>query len=202
MTSRREVLQIGFAAAVAPLVAHATRATSLIGAERPGSLPLYKALYDVRFADSVAFARRIEALGVPVHAIEGDMTRFWYDDLYHRWRQNGPVAIAGLTTHGALFCLERLAWDQRMRVVFRAAHSLDAAGCVAHDFTGPSPMLRVAKTANDSAWGAQMADVVTQCPRGRAQIVAGSAATVRPLAAAWPDRETLFSWVIAPAVRA
>jgi hypothetical protein len=63
-------------------------------------------------------------------------------------------------------------------------------------------MLRVAKTASDSGWGAQMADAVTQCPRGRAQIVAGSAATARPQATAWPDREALFSWVIAPAVRA
>jgi hypothetical protein len=45
----------------------------------------------------------------------GDMTRFWYDDLYHRWRQ-GPAAIAGLTGHGPLFCLERLGWEQRLRV--------------------------------------------------------------------------------------
>ena len=52
----------------------------------------------------------------------GDMTRFWYDDLYHRWRQ-APVAIAGLTAHGALFCLERLAWEKRMRVVYRREHS-------------------------------------------------------------------------------
>jgi hypothetical protein len=33
-----------------------------------------------------------------------------------------PVAIAGLTAHGPLFCLERLAWDHGMRVVFRAEH--------------------------------------------------------------------------------
>jgi hypothetical protein len=67
----------------------------------------------------VAFARRAEARGIAVHAMAGDMTRFWYDDLYYRWRQ-GPAAIAGLTAHGPLFCLEQLAWEQRMRVVYRS----------------------------------------------------------------------------------
>ncbi len=32
----------------------------------------------------------------------------------------GPAAIAGLTAHGALFCLERLGWDVGMRVATRA----------------------------------------------------------------------------------
>ena len=79
-------------------------------------------VYDTRFPASVAFARRAAARGFALHAIAGDMTRFWYDDLYHRWRA-GPAAIAGLTAHGALFCLERLAWEQRMRVVHRREHA-------------------------------------------------------------------------------
>lgn len=69
------------------------------------SVTLYKALYDSRFPASVAFAERLAALGTAVVAMTGDMTRFWYDDLYHRWK-DGPAAIAGLPAHGALFCLE------------------------------------------------------------------------------------------------
>ena len=49
------------------------------------------------------------------------MTRLWFDDIYHRWKES-PVAIAGLTAQGQLFCFERLAWDQGLRVVFRAEH--------------------------------------------------------------------------------
>ena len=91
------------------------------------ALPLYKVVYDVRFPQSVSFAQRAQQLGVATHAIEGDMTSFWYDDLYHRWRQD-PVAIAGLTAHGPMFCFEQLAMDQRMRVVFRAAASNRCGG--------------------------------------------------------------------------
>ncbi|HET8697332.1 MAG TPA: hypothetical protein VFO94_07600, partial [Gammaproteobacteria bacterium] len=116
MTNRREFLQIGVAASALPLAVQAAARGSepLDGAA--SAVPLYKVVYDLRFPDSVAFARRVAAQGVAVQAIEADMTRFWYDDLYPPW-QRGPAAIAGLTAHGALFCFERLALDQRMRVV-------------------------------------------------------------------------------------
>jgi hypothetical protein len=117
MTSRREFLKAGLVASALPVAAHAELADAFAGGP---AAPLYKVLYDTRFEVSTAFARRAEARGIPVHAMAGDMTRFWYDDLYHRWRQ-GPAAIAGLTAHGPLFCLERLAWEQRMRVVYRDA---------------------------------------------------------------------------------
>lgn len=115
MTSRREFLKAGLAASTWPVAAHAQLADSFSGGP---ALPLYKVLYDTRFEASTAFARRAAARGIAIHAMTGDMTRFWYDDLYHRWRQ-GPAAIAGLTAHGPLFCLERLAWEQRLRVVHR-----------------------------------------------------------------------------------
>jgi hypothetical protein len=116
MTNRREFLKAGLVASALPAVAGAELAGVLAGP----AVPLYKVLYDTRFAASAAFARRAEARGIAVYAMAGDMTRFWYDDLYHRWRQ-GPAAIAGLTAHGPLFCLERLAWEQRMRVVYRSS---------------------------------------------------------------------------------
>ncbi|HEX7236371.1 MAG TPA: hypothetical protein VF405_05380 [Gammaproteobacteria bacterium] len=113
MTSRREFLKTGLAASA--LLPAAARADFAVADELGQGAALYKVLYDTRFAASVSFARRAAARGLAVHAMAGDMTRFWYDDLYHRWRQ-GPAAIAGLTGHGPLFCLERLGWEQRLRV--------------------------------------------------------------------------------------
>ena len=120
MTSRRQFLKAGLAASA--LLPAAGRADFIVADELGQGAAIYKVLYDTRFAASVAFAHRAAARGLAVHAMAGDMTRFWYDDLYHRWQQ-GPAAIAGLTTHGPLFCLERLAWEQRMRVVYRDEHA-------------------------------------------------------------------------------
>jgi hypothetical protein len=163
------------------------------------ALPLYKVLYDTRFPASVAFARRAEIAGLAVHAMAGDMTRFWYDDLYHRWRQ-APVAIAGLTAHGALFCLEQLAWEQRMRVVYRGEHTEAARGTVTHRFAGPAPLVAAAAAAAaEPGWAAALADALVEYPRARhertmAQAVTAGAALTLP-------SDGLFSWVIAPVVR-
>lgn len=195
MTSRREFLQVGLAAAALPLAVQSDE----VAAEAARSVPLYKILYDTRFPASVAFARRASAGGLVVQAMGGDMTRFWYDDLYHRW-QTGPAAIAGLTGYGALFCLERLAWEQRMRVVFRGEHWLGPAGCVAHRFEGPAQLLpAAARAATDASWAAALADVIAECPRGRTVRQAADALTVN--AGTLPASETLFSWVIAPVGR-
>ena len=200
MTNRREFLQIGMAAAsVWPLAAEAARATS-IALPAGAALPLYKVIYDVRFPHSVAFARRAAELGAVVHAIEGDMTRVWYDDVYHRWKQ-GAVAIAGLTAHGPMFCFEQLALDLGMRVVFRAQHSSAAEGCVDHELSGPVGLLDDARGAVGRAdWTARMAELVMRCPSGRSEIgsVAGRTAAS---AVAEIHGESLYSWVIAPAVR-
>ena len=193
MTSRREFLQVGLAAAALPLAVQSG------AAEAVPPVPLYKVLCDSRFPASVAFAGRASAGGLVVQAMSGDMTRFWYDDLYHRW-QRGPAAIAGLTGYGALFCLERLAWEQRMRVVFRGEHSLGPAGCVAHRFEGPAQLLPAAtRAATDASWAAALADVVAECPRERTVRQAASALTAN--AGTLPAGETLFSWVIAPVAR-
>ncbi len=201
MTSRREFLQIGVAATAAWPFAAATAesAADLTKiAARPGAVPLYKVVYDSRFAASVAFARRASARGAAVHPIEGDMTWLWYHDLDRRWRET-PAAIAGLTAHGALFCLERLAWDRGMRVVFRSEHSLSGDG-VEHRLAGPTSMVAAGEAAVCATdWGAGLADVVLSCPSGRHQLREGRAAQAGQKAA--EDGEPLFAWVIAPVAR-
>ena len=189
MTSRRELLKAGLAASALPLAASA----GFAHAEHT-AVPLYKVVHDTRFAASVAFAARAAARGLAVAGIDGDVTRLWYDDLYHRWRRQ-PAAIAGLTAHGALFCLERLAWDHRLRVVYRGEHAA-ADGDVVHRLDGPLRMLSAPADAGSLAWCAALADVVAECPRERSG--RGTATLVTRCAGLAPPSEPLFSWVIAP----
>ena len=195
MTSRREFLQASLIASVLPAMANANLAADDRALR---TVELYKVVYDTRFPASVAFARRAEARGLAVQPIRGDVTRFWYDDLYHRWRQS-QAAIAGLTAHGALFCLERLAWEQRMRVVYHGAHRAAADGGVAHRFQGsPALLSQAADSVSAPAWAAALADVVAACPLGGPQ---QSQQGLTTAASRPPAAEELFSWVIAPVQR-
>jgi hypothetical protein len=199
MTNRREFLQIGITASAWPLASAAVRAADIQTTE---PLSLYKVIYDRRFPESVAFAERARSLGLSVRAIEGDMTRFWYDELYHEWKK-GPAAIAGLTAHGPMFCFEQLARDQSLRVVFRAEHRFGARGAVEHALTGPLTMLSESLALNErgAQWASCMAEVVAHCPQGRAEMSQATGATVAGARAPSADAESLYSWVIAPAVK-
>jgi hypothetical protein len=127
MTTRRDFLQMALAAPLLPaslrlrssdshtdsLSAHAERA------------PLYTVLCDERFGESVAFAEEMSRRGTPVTRFRGDITDFWYRDLSQRWKAD-PIAIAGVTTHGPLFCLERWGWDHGLRIADRQDLSVAA----------------------------------------------------------------------------
>jgi hypothetical protein len=110
MASRREFLQAGIAASLLPAVVPAKAADP--------SHSFYKVIFDERFPASIAYGKDWKARGAVVHAIRGDITDLWFHDLDRQWKKQ-PVAIAGLTAHGPLFCLQRLAWDHGMRVVSR-----------------------------------------------------------------------------------
>ena len=198
MTNRREFLQIGVTATAWPLVARAAHAVGLESAT--GRIPILAVVYDSRFGDSVAFAHRSQALGLEALALDnGDMTHLWFDQIHRRWRER-PVGLAGFTAHGPMFCFAELARDVGMRVVFRGEHRAVGGG-TAHAFTGPVPMLTDATSAcaRTHSIGAAMADVLAACPAGRAEIASADLTT----AVVSPDAgEPLYTWVIAPAVRA
>jgi hypothetical protein len=122
MVSRRSILQGAVAATSLPILSSVPWP---VAAGEPGALldhrSLYKVLVDQRFAAARAFGREAEWRGETVHAFNGDVTDIWYRDLYHRW-QKGRAPIAGLTAYGAMFCLEHLARDVRMRLVHRVEH--------------------------------------------------------------------------------
>ena len=109
-----------------------------------------------------------------------------------------PLPIAGLTTHGPLFCLERFAWDHGLRVSFRGVHRFDDAGHIEHALAGPSRTVATAHSAlvRDD-WPVHIARLLNQC----AATPDTAATTVRSALArehASDVDDTLFSWVIAP----
>ena len=116
MINRRQVLQSSLAATSIALITGVSLAPlQAAHAKALGHPALYRVLFDQRFAASREFGREAQWRGQNAQGFNGDITNVWYHDLHPRWQQ-GPVAIAGLTAHGALFCLERLAWDVGMRV--------------------------------------------------------------------------------------
>jgi hypothetical protein len=74
---------------------------------------------------------------------DGDITRFWYDELETLW-QREPVAIAGLTQFGPMFVVERFALERGLRVALRVEHRCGAGGTLQHLFTGPRETLALA----------------------------------------------------------
>lgn len=190
MTSRREFL----AGSIASTLLAGLGCTPASRAATTRT-PLYKAVYDERYAEALQFASEISALGVATVAMRGDITDLWFNDLDRHWRKE-PAAVAGLTTESALFCLERLAWDHRLRVVFRADHAVQP-DCIEHTVScasGTLDQLRDLEKINTGWWAPEVAHVVAGTP---ANALPDALRTVRtpasPTASAF-----LVSWVIAP----
>jgi len=162
--------------------------------------PLYKTIFDERYSACARFAEEMDRRVLTTHAIRADITKLWYDDLYHRWKQ-GPVAIAGMTAPGPIFCLEMLARDAGMRVALRVDHRFTRGRDgqrIEHEFAGPVESLTLAGEIEPSAerWPEKMAEMVARFPAER-----GRTKTARY--AGQPDRirgewEHLVTWVIAP----
>jgi hypothetical protein len=211
MTSRRGFIRSSVAMATAGAVGSLASAAYSLPRERAATrdrlLKLHAVVVDQRFDESVEFGRSLALHGADTYGMKGDVTDVWYSHLYPLWKAGG-VAVAGLTGSGVLFCLERLAWDHRLRVVYRGSHQRLADGRVHHAALGSADwsVLRRDTVNRSSSW-----------PNAVAAAVAGSGS---PCAAVSTDRTllpvcttgtegqgrgsdvTLFSWVIAPAARA
>lgn len=202
MASRREFLQVGIAALALPISARAALSSQASSEAAPDATPLYKVIFDERFAESAVFGAEAQRLGLPVYSIRGDITDLWFHDLDAQWKKSS-VAIAGLTAHGAFFCLEQLAWDHGMRVVFRGDHRILPDRSIEHAFTGPKTVLnRAARMRDDSrddheAWPARVAGLVARFPEDRSMPAAVNI-RARPAIPGAGAPEHLISWVIAP----
>ena len=158
--------------------------------------PLYRVVVDERFEAGAGFASRVAALGAAVRGIRGDVTELWFYELAPRWREQ-PAPIAGLTGADALFCLERLAWDAGLRVVYRGEHRQLADGSLRHRLCGSGSALAPATSLASAQfdWDARIAELVLACPRQTpSRLTSMSVTGPRALpASAGP----LYSWVIA-----
>lgn len=210
MPSRREFLQASLAASVLSRPALEQVDDTPAPLQMPPAhraapdFALYRVVSDDRFSSSRVFADEVERLGVERVHTAGDITDFWYGDLSIRWK-TAPVAIAGLTPHGPLFCLERLAWDHGLRVMFRGTHQLLANGQVQHTLAGPAATLdRLEQMDLGPSWAARIAPVLLGC-RGDGEpasaVVCSASPRVEDDAALAGDIEPsgpLYSWIIAP----
>lgn len=137
MIFRREFLQRSLLAGAGGLVSSAlwaapgtATASASVAATR---LPLFRLLHDTRQEASLDQAQRLglrllgeqAELGPLLRAVHGDVTRFWYDELQPVWQQQ-RVAVAGTTSHDVLFCLEQLARDCQLRVLWREEQRVTA----------------------------------------------------------------------------
>jgi hypothetical protein len=110
MPNRREFLQAGMAASLLPLLS-----SKVLSAQAPRAFDLF--VFDQRFPKACDFAQRAREAWLDRAAIEGDITHLYFHDLSLRWNR-GPTTLAGLSTKASLFCLEMLARDRGMRLVY------------------------------------------------------------------------------------
>jgi len=197
MASRREFLQASIVALALPITAQAGLSTAAAASDSAlRVIPLYKAIFDERFPASVAFGAEAHSLGLSAYSIRGDITDLWFHDLDAQWKKK-PVAVAGLTAQGPLFCLERLAWDHGMRVVYRGDHRYLPSDAIEHTLTGPEGALRQAALLENDGWAARVAAILARLPEGPSA-PAKIAVRGRAKAPAHAEPEDLISWVIAP----
>ena len=201
MTTRREFIQVTLTASVGGALA----VTAGNSPARLASVPLYAALFDRRFSDSRLFSWAAQQRGIEIRSIAGDVTDVWYSELHPRWKE-AAVPIAGVTTYGPLFCLERLAWDHGMRVIYRGSHQRRSDWTIEHRLEGAAqpPEGRPRKLSGRDAWPVEIA-----------ALMAGISAAAKPLPlnrngvstltcvgqcapTASEPSEALYSWVIAP----
>ena len=209
MATRREFIQMSIAASALPFArvtgadANGSSKTSL-GVSTP-VWTVYRFVVDGRFPASVAAGRAAAQQGAAVHVMNGgDITPFWFHDLSLRWKEESAV-IAGVTGHGPLFVLERLAWDHRMRAIVRVTHRPAFGGLITHEITAPAHLIsRVADRLAADDWAAPIAVALTQCsaePCDSAHVVVTGPASAA-IAETGDEPEPLFSWLIVPATHA
>ena len=192
MTNRREFLRATALAAAAPIMAR-----SGIAADA-GSQGLV--VFDRRFPPARRFADRAGLEGLESRAVDGDITRLWFEELSLRWKEE-PVPVAGLTARPALFCLERLAWDHGMRVVCHIQHIGQPNGEVRHSVRIPVDGIGTRElAAAGDLWPEFMADALTRTPINDQKPRGPSEASMP--AAFDNDESVLHSWVIAPVLPA
>jgi hypothetical protein len=196
MMTRRELIQMSAALAASPAVLAGTRPCD---AAFSAGMPLCATVIDAASRDGQAFGRAASARGLTVHAIGRDLADVYFGGLVRHWRQHGTAAVGGLTGIAPLFCLERLAWDEDLRVVFLGRHRVAGSPEARHTLSGPSGTVEVFRaSARFLDWRVALSHALTQIPV--APPILRPLSAVRDAAVAGDP--ALFSWVLAPVTRA
>lgn len=193
MATRRTFL-IGLAASAVASEAAMAPAFAMDDSMKP--MP-GRLVFDSRFVQARAAAAHAQGRGLPTLAFAGEVAGLWYGALLPKLREN-PVPFAGLTNAGALFCLERWAWDAGMRVVLRVDHVEGDAGGWRHVPAAAMPReVAAAFNPGPADFGLHSADLVLDgCAAWRD---CTHAAAPRSGEARESGAEPLVTWVIAPA---
>jgi hypothetical protein len=196
MTTRRSFIRLMAgtvpAALAAPAIADA-RVPRGISACAPRVV-----IVDEAHASAQAFGARVASRGTTVLTTQqGDVTALWLEHLRPLWTSN-PTPVAGLTLPGTLFCLEQLAWQHRMRVVFHAEHLLLPDRRIEHTVHRDEPSRRLTTGVLIRAgehWPQRLVDALVRHRPPRGTRSGPSLAALEP---ALPAGATLFtSWIIA-----
>jgi hypothetical protein len=199
MATRREVL--GAAALVSMLPVFPTGSGIFASALPPLPMPFYKIIFDSRYAPAIAFGNEAARQGFQAQGFDGDLTNLWFYDLHPVWRDR-PVAVAGLTNHRALICLQSFASDHRLRVIYQGEHRMHDDGSVEHQVWGPMQSLQEISgiESQNIDWPRKVAQLLKTfpgSPSNRTRATCKSTLKVK----SGTHVGSLFSWVIAPAQR-
>jgi hypothetical protein len=201
MTSRRDFLQTAtLAAGGVPTMALHASPSPVAGARRP--LALHAVLVEEGSPQAHAFGARL-AMRESTRLLavsRGDVTSLWLQQIGPAWRRR-PVAVAGLTSRPALFCLEQLSMLSGLRVVFHAEHIQLPGGQVRHQLLRGERLAGISESSlrlMGPLWPGRLADAVAaHRASGVGERLGPSAAALEP---ELPDGATLLtSWIIAPA---
>jgi hypothetical protein len=202
--SRRRFMSTGIAvSAAASLAAVATESRSTPSDPLGLRLSLDLALFDTRFPAAHAFARALAIRGVALAPFDGDVTPVWFEQLDPVWRQY-PLTVAGLTTEGALFCLEQLAWDNGLRVAFRGIHASSPGAGTQHVLEASVHRSQDVQGRLSAAlpWPAQVADIIASIDEPISAFPSApeerSRASYQTRSRSQQSAQRLVSWLIAP----
>lgn len=185
MATRRGFLR---GAAVAAATIEFPASAICIGRKLEG--PISGLLVDEGIPQSGAVAVYGHIRGIPVYSFRTDPANLWFGTVRQQVERGG--AIAGITSLGALFFLERLGWDSGLRVMLRVDHS-DAAGWH-HASAGALPAAMMARLhASGPDFGACAAELFAAGPA----IWRDCTHAASPFAQQG-DGSSPVSWVLAP----
>jgi hypothetical protein len=158
----------------------------------------FRVLFDNTSAEGAAFGAEAAARGAATRAVDIDLGSLWMHEIEPQWK-NRPAAIAGMTSGPHLFCLELLARDYGMGLVYRVRHEIGASDHCGHIVAGPPVLSSWTNqlTATGRDWARRAAALAIDCPgtlRPSRDFDLVDLASCSALA-----QRSLFSWVIAPA---